>query len=189
MGQDSPTILLQPRRGLAVVYLLLGGVLLALGLVFPWVATSPGWGLLLITMPCLGTGALALASGWGLRQARLLVDDQGLELVLPSWRGFPCPPRRNWRLAWSEIKALERRPLGFRVFIMAGPVPLLPEMEVVIYHLHTSQGPIDLVDRTLPHLAEALDLLAQRHGLTLLQAPPRRASLWRVLWNAHLSAE
>ncbi|PZU98831.1 MAG: hypothetical protein DCE90_03215 [Pseudanabaena sp.] len=41
---------------------------------------------------------------------RVIIDDQGISLVYPSW--FPTFFRKGWTLAWQEIKALKPRITG-----------------------------------------------------------------------------
>ncbi len=186
MGQPSPTLKLGPRRILATFCVVLGAMMLLLGLAFPWVAGSAWLAIFLISLPCVLSGALALVTGWGLAQARLALGEQGLDLRLPSWRGFLCPPSRTWHLAWDQIQALERHTVLFRTFIMIGPVPALSGMAVVFYVLQTEQGRLVLPDKTLPRLAEAMALLAARLGLSIHEAGSRNGSLLQALLRGKL---
>ncbi|PZV11200.1 MAG: hypothetical protein DCF20_19900 [Pseudanabaena sp.] len=47
---------------------------------------------------------------YGALSDRVILDDQGISLVYPSW--FPNFFRKGWSLAWQDIKALKPRITG-----------------------------------------------------------------------------
>jgi hypothetical protein len=188
MDRVNAQLDLSPRRAVAAVYLFLGFWLLALGLAFPWLAKDPWAGLLLITLPCLLAGGLALASGWAMARTRLVLGEQGLEMRLSGWRGFPCPPARRWHLTWRQIRGIERQTLLLRTFIMIGPLPALSRLAVEVFILETDQGRIILAGKILPRLPQAMALLAARCGIAVKEGGQRQASLLRIMWKGELPA-
>jgi len=188
MNHVTSFLNLKPRYGLAAFYWVLGGILVGLGLTFPWVAASFWPALLLVALPCLLAGALTLLNGCGLAQASLVADSQGLRLRLPTWRGFPCPPRRSWHLTWDQVQGLERYSVTFYPFLMIGYVPTVAPMTVGVYTLHTTQGDIRIFDKTLPRLPESMALIAKHLDMPILEGPPRQGSLLKVLLRGTLPA-
>jgi hypothetical protein len=186
MRQPLAIPLLLTRRGWASIYWGLGLTCLLLAAFSPWLLKDFWPALILIGLPLLFSGALALLSGLAMAQTRLEITEQGLVMRIPAWRGCPCPPARTWRLAWREIKGLSRRKVLFRVFLMTGPVPMLSGLAVVVYTLETDQGRITLPGSILPRLPQVLDLLASRCSLQITEGEQVQGSLIKTMLTGRL---
>ncbi|MCB2188069.1 MAG: hypothetical protein KQJ78_16740 [Deltaproteobacteria bacterium] len=177
---------LAPRRGWGWFYVIYGLLTMGLGVFFPFVAKSLWAGLTFISAPCILLGFLATLTGWSTLRSRLTLTNEGLDLTVPSWRGFPCPPGRTWRLAWSQLRAITQVRVQYRTFVMIGPVPAFPSLPVMLHVIDTDQGRIVLSGGILKHLPHAVALMAKEAGLEIQQGEQRRGSLLKALFTGKL---
>lgn len=149
----------------------LGAACLALAAALPFALTSPALGFALMGLPALFGAAVCLLHGWTLLRLRLVMDEHGIAVTAPSWRGFPCPPVRWRRLAWSDIRAVRRRRQRYHCGRTGSPNGLTL-LICEFYSLETGQGPVILERRALPGLAEHVRDICRRTGLAVVDCPP-----------------
>ncbi len=170
----------RPRRLTAALLLCLGLFCVVWALALLRLLASPLLGFLLMGLPLLLGGGVCMAQGLALWGARLEMDDQGLRLAAPAWRGFPVPPLRRLALGWDEVRAVRRRREHYHVLVV-GQVAMPLDLAVVVYRLETSQGPVVLGGNSLPRLESRMAELAVRAGVPVEAAPDARAGVWRTI--------
>jgi hypothetical protein len=136
---------------------------LALGTAVPFLLKDPVFAFILMGLPLIFTGCVALLHGFSAAQTRIEISGQKLKLAVPGWRGFPVPPVMRADLEWNEVRALRHRIEVYQVamppFALGTPFP------VNVYAIETAQGRFILGGRSIPRLAEAIAEIATRSGL------------------------
>jgi hypothetical protein len=140
-----------------------GAVLVILGmLAFGLLALMPkafdGVSLLRTFMAlCLtGGGLFGLMIGYVSASTRIEVAPEGVLVTTPGWRACPYPPVRQYRIHWSDVRAVHHRTEIYRI----GPLPLRLPLEA--YAIETTGGPILLGGYYLSELEPVLIELAHR---------------------------
>lgn len=119
------------NRIVAAVLIPFSVIIIGLALLLPFLLKSPILGFFLMSLPALFGGVIMLLHGLGAGLTRIEIAENGLELALPVWRGFPTPPVRRAALAWIEVIAVRRR---IEIYHWAFPFP------VWVFAIDTSQG-------------------------------------------------
>lgn len=95
--------------------------------------------MLLVGLPFAFSAYLCAASGWSEAIARVELDDQGLSLVLPSYRGFlPVWPAQRLTATWPEVKDLRELRVRGRILIF--------DFDYVRLRLVTDRGEAVLIE-------------------------------------------
>jgi hypothetical protein len=137
-----------PRRGMHWLILTLGFGMIALGLAMPMLLPDKDVWMLVLILPTLVCGAIALVQGWCALRAKLEVGTDGLYACVPRWAGGMYPPLRSTVIPWSDIKSLHHRRRTYTMLGISMPVD-----ELV---LSTGRGDIVVAPafcRNLPDLA------------------------------------
>jgi len=163
--------------------LCLGAACLALAALFPFLLDSPLPGFLLVGLPLLFGGAVCVAHAWALMGLRLYMDEKGLRLTAPCWRGFPSPPLTRIEAAWKDILAVQRRTERYYL----GPVGTVdaPTLLVTkVYSLNTASGRVILGEKNLPALEQHMAAIAERAGVALQELPMAHIGVFQALRQA-----
>lgn len=157
----------QAARAQRTVYQagIVGALLFGLGLVclILFLGLTPGligsWmSVLVIGVPLLGGTVLGLALGYANLHTRIELSAERVEIVAPSWRGFPAPPLQHLSVALDEIRTIRRRTerLGLGL-----PGLRLP---VDVYAIETARGRVVLGSYYLGELEAVLGEIFARSG-------------------------
>ena len=150
----APNVYGAPLTG--VVLVILG--MLAFGLLALMPKAFDGVSLLRTFMAlCLtGGGLFGIMIGYVSASTRIEVAPEGVLVTTPGWRACPYPPVRQYRIRWSDVRAVHHRTEIYRI----GPLPLRLPLEA--YAIETTQGPILLGGYYLSDLEPVLIELAHR---------------------------
>ena len=150
----APNVYGAPLTG--VVLVILG--MLAFGLLALMPKAFDGVSLLRTFMAlCLtGGGLFGIMIGYVSASTRIEVAPEGVLVTTPGWRACPYPPVRQYRIRWSDVRAVHHRTEIYRI----GPLPLRLPLEA--YAIETTGGPILLGGYYLSELEPVLIELAHR---------------------------
>ena len=90
--------------------------------------------LALIGAPLAIGGTCGVVMGYAILSVRIEITPDGIVVAAPGWRACPFPPVRQYRLKWTEVRAVRHRVEVYRV----GPLPLRLPLET--YAIETSEG-------------------------------------------------
>src|ERR687897_1662957 len=109
---------------------------LALALVAFMPATfDVGWlPVVLIGLPLAAGGACGVLMGYTVLSTRIEIARDGLVIAAPGWRACPFPPVRQFRLNWTDVRAVRHRTELYRI----GFLPLRLPLEA--YAIETTEG-------------------------------------------------
>lgn len=133
----------------------------------PWLAFA------LLSLPCLAVGMIALLNGIAAAATRIEMDADGVSIRAPAWRGAPFPPVRTFRASWSEVTAVRRRVESYSLLGLPFPV--------VVHQVRAGERCIVLGGRSVFGLARAMEEIAGRAGLALVECPAVDAGMWASL--------
>jgi hypothetical protein len=147
------------RAGRAVIvsFAVLGVVLLALGIAFPFVAKDVVWGLALISLPCVVVGGWLVTRVPGLIHSRILIDADGMELRIPVWACGMLRKGTPARIAWADVQRLTRT---WKIYY---PLIVIP-FAVEEFSIHTAKGTFILTKNIIPRPARVMEAIAARSG-------------------------
>jgi hypothetical protein len=111
---------------------------------------------LLFGLPLAVAGACGALVGYGVASTRIEIAPDGVAIAVPGWRGCPFPPVRQYRVAWSELRAVRNRTERYRL----GRLPLRLPFEV--YAIETADGIIPFGSYYLADLEPVLIEIAHR---------------------------
>ena len=151
--------------------------ILALGLLALIPATfGLGWmPLALIGLPLAVAGAYGALMGYAVLSTRIEIAPAGLVVIAPGWRACPFPPVRQYRLEWTDVRAVRHRTERYRI----GPLPLRLSLEA--YVIETTDGFILLGGYYLSDLEPVLIDLAHRADRPWCEDDEVEAGLLRTL--------
>lgn len=142
---------------------LTGALLASLGmLAFGLIALMPtafdGVSLLrtLMVLSLAGGGLFGIMIGYVCVSTRIEIAPEGVLVTTPGWRACPYPPVRQYRLHWTDVRAVHHRTEVYRI----GPGPLRLQLDA--YAIDTAGGPIVLGGYFLSDLEPVLIELAHR---------------------------
>jgi hypothetical protein len=149
-----------------------GALLAVLGIVaLTLVALMPatfdvGWlPLMLIGLLLAAGGACSVLMGYAVLSTRIEIARDGLAIAAPGWRACPFPPVCQFRLSWTDVRAVRHRTELYRI----GFLPLRLPLEAYA------------IERRWLHSVRRLLSLGSRAGPDR-DRPPGRSSLvggWR----------
>jgi len=140
---------------------MIGLLLVTLAAALPFLARAPALAFLLMSVPAFFCGAIALLHGIAIIPAKIAISDRELKLAVPGWRVFPLPPVRGLTLKWDELLAVRRRREVYKVFAIF-PFP------VDVFAMDTTKGKVVLGGRSIPGMGKALEEIARRTGLPIM---------------------
>jgi hypothetical protein len=149
----------------AVFLIPLGVFMLCLSAALPFELQDPILGFILMGLPLIFTGSVALLHGCAAAVTRIEITEHELKLSVPGWRGFPVPPLRRASLGWSEVLAVRHRTEIYRVAIL--PFALDMPFPVDVFAIDTSRERFILGGRSVRRLTEAIAEIAARSGRPL----------------------
>ncbi len=135
-----------------------------------------GWlPLALMGLPLAVGGAYGALMGYALFSTRIEVAADGVVVVAPGWRACPFPPVCEYRLKWTDIRAVHHRAERYRICSLPLPVAL------EAYAIETSDGFIPFGSYYLSDLEPILIGLAHRADRPWCEDDEVRAGLLRTL--------
>lgn len=136
-----------------------------------------GWlPLALIGLPLAVGGACGVVMGYAVLSIRIEIAKDGLVIAAPGLRACPFPPVRQYRLRWSDVRAVRHRTELYRI----GPLPLRLPLEV--YAIETTNGFIPFGSYYLSDLEPVLIELAHRAERPWCEDGEVEAGLLRTLF-------
>lgn len=164
--------------GAPVTGALLAGLgVVAFGLLALMPTTFDGVSLVrtLMALSLLSGGIFAIVYGYANVSTRIEISPEGLIVTTPGWRACPYPPVRQYRIRWTEVRAVRHRTEAYRV----GPLPLRLRLEA--YAIETIAGPILLGGYYMADLEPVLIELAHRADRPWREDEEVEAGLLRTL--------
>jgi hypothetical protein len=135
-----------------------------------------GWlSFALLGLPLVVGGAWGVLMGYVLLSTRIEIAPDGVVIAAPGWRACPVPPVRQYRLKWTDVRAVRHRTELYRV----GPLPLRLPLEA--YAIETTDGFIRFGGYYLADLAPVLIELAYRADRPWCEDDEVQAGLVRTL--------
>ena len=110
----------------------------------------------LIGLPLALGGACGVLMGYAVLSIRIEIARDGVVIAAPGLRACPFPPVRQYRLAWTEVRAVRHRTELYRL----GPLPWRLPLEA--YAVETADGVIAFGSYYLSDLEPVLIDLAHR---------------------------
>ncbi len=162
---------IKPRRLTAALLSVLGLACFGIAASLPFLLTDPILGFLLMGLPMLFSGGVALQHGTSLRCAELTLDAHGLQARLPQWRGFPAPPCRRTDIPWEQVHAIRHRREHYWLWIRQGR-PTFPLLPVDAYLVEFDGGQLLLAGNMLPQLPAVVQAIARYRGLPVQEQEP-----------------
>jgi hypothetical protein len=139
---------------------LIGLFLLVLAMAVPYFAKAPVLAFLLMSVPSLFSGAIAVLHGIAVIPAKIEITDPELKLVVPTWRVFPMPPVRGLILKWDELLAVRHRKEVYQLLaVLSFPVD--------VFAIDTTKGMAVLGGRSIPGMGKAIEEIVRRAGLVI----------------------
>ena len=159
-----------------------GALLAVLGIVaLALVAFMPatfdvGWlPLALIGLPLATGGACGVLMGYAVLSTRIEIARDGLTITAPGWRACPFPPVREFRLDWTDVRAVRHRTELYRIGLLPVRLPL------EAYAIETRDGFILFGGYYLSDLEPVLIELAHRADRPWCEDGEAEAGLLRTL--------
>jgi hypothetical protein len=135
-----------------------------------------GWlPLALIGAPLAASGACGVLMGYAVLSLRIEIGREGVVITAPGLRACPFPPVRQYRLKWTDVRAVRHRTELYRL----GPLPLRLPLEA--YAVETAKGVIALGSYYLSDLEPVLIALAHRADRPWCEDGEVEAGLLRTL--------
>jgi hypothetical protein len=110
----------------------------------------------LIGLPLAVGGACGVLMGYAVLSIRIEIAQDGVVIAAPGLRACPFPPVREYRLKWTDVRAVRHRTELYRI----GPLPLRLPLEA--YAIETTDGFIPFGSYYLSDLEPVLIELAHR---------------------------
>jgi hypothetical protein len=129
----------------------------------------------LIGLPLAAGGGCGALMGYAVLSTRIEIAQDGLVIVAPGWRACPFPPVREYRLRWTDVRAVRRRTELYRI----GPLPVHLPLEA--YAIETTDGFIRFGSYYLSDLEPVLIELAHRADRRWCEDAEVQAGLLRTL--------
>ena len=164
-GISMPIKHIYSSRIAAAFLIPLGLATICLAAALPFVLQSPILGFVLMGLPLIFAGFVALLHGFAAAFTRIEITEDELKLTVPGWRGFPVPPLRRASLGWSEVLAVRHRTEIYRVAIL--PFVLAVPFPVDVYAIDTSRERFILGGRSVTRLAGVAAEISGRSGRPL----------------------
>jgi hypothetical protein len=163
--------------GLALV--LIGSCLLTMSVAVLFLAEAPLLAFLLMGIPALLTGGVAVLHGIGVIAARIEISDASIVLTVPKWRVFPMLPLRRLTLRWDEVLIVRYRREVYP--LLAVPFFVLVSFPVDVFAIDTTKGRVVLGGRSIPGLRIAIEEITRRTGLVIRDEGELKLGLFRSL--------
>jgi hypothetical protein len=162
-------LIIRPSRAMSTFLAIVGGACVVLAVGFPFAIGDESLydlliALLFVTLALLVAGILTLRQAWLRFKTRIVVDDTGLQLSIPTWAGRCASPMLEASVSWSEIERITCQEVGYGPLAMAS-------VTVNEYTLHTPRGRYTLAKAFCPRLQELIETIAHR-----AKAPLERAA-------------
>ncbi|MCU0573438.1 MAG: hypothetical protein MUC41_10630 [Syntrophobacteraceae bacterium] len=145
-----------------------------LGAAVLFFAHAPFLAFILMSLPAIFSGVVALLHGIAVLSTRIVISGSQISLVVPEWRGFPVLPVRRVSVKWDEFLAIRHRKEVYRLFAAFS-------FPVEIFALDTSRGRIVLAERSLPGIRQILTQVIGRTGLVIQEEGEVTVGLFQVL--------
>ena len=129
----------------------------------------------LIGLPLAAGGACGVLMGYAVLSIRIEIARDGLVIAAPGLRACPFPPVRQYRLEWTDVRAVRHRTELYRI----GPLPLRLPLEA--YAVETADGVIPFGSYYLSDLEPVLIDLAHRADRPWCEDGEVQAGLLRTL--------
>ena len=159
-----------------------GALLAVLGIVaLALVAFMPatfdvGWlPLALIGLPLAAGGGCGVLMGYAVLSTRIEIARDSLTITAPGWRACPFPPVREFRLDWTDVRAVRHRTELYRIGLLPVRLPL------EAYAIETRDGFILFGGYYLSDLESVLIELAHRADRPWCEDGEAEAGLLRTL--------
>jgi len=129
----------------------------------------------LIGLPLAVGGACGVLMGYAILSIRIEIAQDGVVIAAPGLRACPFPPVRQYRLKWTDVRAVRHRTELYRI----GPLPLRLPLEA--YAIETTDGCIPFGSYYLSDLEPVLIELAHRADRPWCEDGEVQAGLLRTL--------
>jgi hypothetical protein len=129
----------------------------------------------LFGLPLAVGGACGALMGYGVLSTRIEIAPDGVAIAAPGWRACPFPPVRQYRLPWTDVRAVRHRTELYRV----GRLPLRLPLDV--YAIETTAGLIPFGGYYLADLEPVLIDLTHRADCPWYEDGEVEADLARTL--------
>lgn len=135
-----------------------------------------GWlAFALFGLPLAVGGVGGALMGYGVLSTRIEILPDGVAIAAPGWRACPFPPARDYRLTWTDMRAVRHRTELYRI----GPLPWRLPLEV--YAIETTDGFIPFGGYYLADVEPVLIDLTHRADCPWREDDEVEAGLWRTL--------
>ena len=178
MNNVKDEIFIYKAMASGLILLVLGLISVILATLVLFVAKSPWPAFLLMSLPLALVGLTALLNGIAAIGTRINVMPTGLNAIIPRWRACPLPPFHRFHIGWDEVRAVRHRKEIYHIFLAS---PLIAPFPVDVYAIETEQRRIVVGGRTIPHLAQAMQRIADRSGLEIVEEKEVEARLLKTL--------
>ena len=131
--------------------------------------------LALIGVPLAVGGVCGVVMGYAVLSTRIEIAQSGIAIAAPGLRACPVPPVRQYRLSWTDLRAVRHRIELYRI----GPLPLRLPLET--YAIETTDGAIPFGSYYLSDLEPVLIELAHRADRPWCEDGEVEADLLRTL--------
>jgi len=131
--------------------------------------------LALIGVPLAVGGVCGVVMGYAVLSTRIEIAQSGIAIAAPGLRACPFPPVRQYRLNWTDLRAVRHRIELYRI----GPLPLRLPLET--YAIETTDGAIPFGSYYLSDLEPVLIELAHRADRPWCEDGEVEADLLRTL--------
>jgi hypothetical protein len=129
----------------------------------------------LIGLPLAVGGAWGVVMGYAVLSIRIEIAQDGIVIAAPGLRACPFPPVRQYRLKWTDLRAVRHRVELYRI----GPLPLRLPLET--YAIETTDGSIPFGSYYLSDLEPVLIDVAHRADRPWCEDGEVEADLLRTL--------
>jgi hypothetical protein len=157
----------------------LGLCMLGLAAVLPFVLEDPIFVFILLVVPSIFTGVIALLHGIAAAFTSIQITENELKLVVPEWRGFPVPPLHRASLQWNEVLAVRHRKEIYVIPII--PFFLSIPFPVDVYAIDSVRERFIIGGESFSWLAKAVTEIASRSGLSIQREEEVSAKLLNTI--------
>lgn len=130
--------LIYRNRIIGAIFIPFGLAMLVFSVCLPFLLKNALLGFILMGVPMMFGALVMLLHGIAAASTRVEIDENGLRLAMPGWRGFPVPPVRKASISWDEVLAVRNRIELYHVTIP--PFALAMPYPVEVFAIDTTRG-------------------------------------------------
>ena len=170
--------LIYRNRIIGAIFIPFGLTMLVFTVCLPFLLKDAVLGFILMGIPMMFGALILLLHGIAAASIRIEIDESGLRLAVPGWRGFPVPPARKASISWDEVLAVRNRIELYHVTIL--PYALAMPYPVEVFAIDTTRGRFILGGK-IGWLSRAMREIALRAGRRVRSEEEVRARLFSSL--------